>query len=158
MQEEALKPSAAAQELWSKKTHPVWQSFRQKHCTEALAMKYATSMTTRGEAQSRKASIPQQGCLVAGWEEFCHVLNASACCTCQPPFIGYACASSSSQPWGPKDLCSDESPDQRTQRWHKKTCQAYPDACPTDSRFLKMPKSCNPNWGKRSNVCLFWLS
>lgn len=32
------------------------------------------------------------------------------------------------------------------QHWCKKVHQANPDAHPADSRFLKMPESCNANW------------
>lgn len=96
--------------------------------------------------QSSKASIPRQGCPAAGHEEFCCFPNASWYCTRRTPDTGYACTPSCSQPLGLKDLCSGESPDQRTTHWFEKTSQAHLDACPTDSRFLKMPESCNTNW------------
>lgn len=146
MQEEALKLSAAAQELWSKKLHPLQESLRQERCTDTLTMRNATSMT-RGETWSSKASIPQQGCPAAGQQEFCHLLNASGYCACWFPFTGHACASSSSQPRGLKGLCSGERTDQTTHHWPKKIHQANPDLHPADSRFLERPESCNANWG-----------
>lgn len=151
VQEEALELSAAAQELCSKKLHPLWVSLRQEHCTAALTMGNATSMA-RGETWSSKASIPQQGCPLAGQQEICHLLSARGYCTCWLPFTGYACASSSFQPKGLKGLCSGERTDQTAQHWRN---QANPDAYPADSRFLKMPESCNANW--RLKVILAWF-
>lgn len=143
MQEEALKLSAAAHELWSKKPHSVGQSFGQERCTEAPAMKYAASVTTRGETRSSTASTSRQGCPAAGRQEFCHLLNASSFCTCRPPSppAPQAALSPGVQRTCPqvraqiKELSVDAGRHVKSSRTH---IQLIPD-------FLKMPKSCNPN-------------
>lgn len=65
-------------------TSPCTTQLRGGCAVEVPVMIYATSLTTRGETQSSKGSTAQQGCPAAGWQEFCHLLNASSFSRCRP--------------------------------------------------------------------------